>query len=153
MSAEYKSAKLMMDAEKLITPNAFDENGGISAIHQKSKRVLKNNKLGFDKFVQAAKLNVHFQAHFNLAEFYFSGLDGATTKDVSKSAHHYFKAWKLTNNKMTKSVNPSNQFEGILFNFCGVLEKINVANGEIFDSSEILKAHRLLNRVLPHHFV
>merc|ERR1719384_2087108 len=53
--------------------------------------------------IKASEINIIWNAHFNLAGFYLSGLDGATKIDQLKSVYHYICAWKLVNDEMCKS--------------------------------------------------
>ena len=145
-----KYIKLITDAQKLLTPNAFNDQGGISAVHTKSQQELKNNKLAFYLFVKASKLGVSFHPHLNLGEFYYSGLDGATTKDISKAAHHYYEAWKMVNKKMVKAKSPSNEFEQLLLNFSGVLEDVDVEDKRILDHQEAIRLSKRLSKHSNH---
>eukprot|EP01083_Nonionella_stella_P304980 1062157_1 len=127
--AMFKSAKLIQEAQPLITQNAFDNNGSISAVRSKSETVLNNNKRGFAKLQKAAKLGIHWIAHFNLAEFYFSGLDGATVVNKTKAAQHYVGAWQIAQKAMCKKgsgTDTASTFEALLFNLAGILENTNL---------------------------
>eukprot|EP01084_Bolivina_argentea_P205153 350534_1 len=149
MSKSYvKSMQLMQEAQSLIKQNAFDKNGGISSTHNKSQIELSNNKKGFNKLIKASKLNIHWQPHFNLAEFYYSGLDGATAKNIQKCVDHYIQAWKLTNNTMIKQTSTSNinELESLLLNLCGVLENIDLNNKKYVNTNEIIRLAKRLHK-------
>ena len=117
----------------------------------KSKEVMGKNKKGFEKLKKAVSMKCcGWMTHYNIAEFYYNGLDGATNVDETKAVYHYFKAWRLYGNQTIIAETKSSPFsEPILINFCGLIDKIQYKvntdnkddenNNFIIDLNQVIK--------------
>lgn len=117
----------------------------------KSKEVMEKNKKGFEKLKKAVKMECcGWMIHYNIAEFYYNGLDGATLVDETKAIYHYWKSWLLYGNHTIINETKSSPFsEPILINFFGLINKIqfkidennknNENNEYIIDLNQVIK--------------
>eukprot|EP01084_Bolivina_argentea_P100012 179673_1 len=115
--------KLVDEARDLITYSPILEE---DKKKPKCPEVLDKNKKGFEKLKRAVKYDsCQWMVHYNIAEFYYNGLDGATPIDETKAVYHYFIAWKKYGNyTMIKEIKTSAFTEPIMVNFAGLIHKI-----------------------------
>ena len=121
--------ELMDEARSLITYSpVLDEDKK----KPKSKEVMDKNKRGFEKLKMAVTMKeCDWMTQFNIAEFYYNALDGATPVDETKAVYHYFCAWTLYGNDTIMAETQSSPFtEPILINFAALVPHIKMKESE-----------------------
>ena len=130
VSSQTACEALVDEARDLITYSpVLDEDKK----KPKSQEVMDKNKKGFEKLKLAVKMDcAQWMTHYNTAEFYYNGLDGATNIDQTKAVYHYFKAWKkYGNHTIIKEIKSSPFSEPILINFAGLIHKIQTKDNDL----------------------
>merc|ERR1712113_259240 len=72
-----------------------------------------------------------WMSQFNIAEFYYNALDGATPVDETKAVFHYFRAWSLFGNDAIIEELTSSPFsEPIMINFAALIPFIKMKESD-----------------------